>query len=49
LLFITLFGMTLLPLATAPKWHRDDNNPLSADVIARHAITLLTYGLGPQG
>ncbi|MGE6470535.1 TetR/AcrR family transcriptional regulator [Serratia proteamaculans] len=47
LLFITLFGMTLLPLATAPKWQRDDSNPLSADIIARHAITLLTHGLGP--
>lgn len=51
LLFITLFGMTLLPLATAPKWHRDNNSsngPQSAEVIARHAIALLSYGLGPQ-
>lgn len=50
LLFITLFGMTLLPLATAPKWHRDNNShgPQSAEVIARHAIALLSHGLGPQ-
>lgn len=49
LLFITLFGITLLPLATAPKWRRDeDNGPLRAEDIARHAIALLRQGLAPQ-
>ncbi|QUY50686.1 TetR/AcrR family transcriptional regulator [Serratia plymuthica] len=49
LLIVTLFGMTLLPLATASKWQRDNAlSPLRAEDIARHAITLLTHGLGPQ-
>ncbi|HEI8818484.1 TPA: TetR/AcrR family transcriptional regulator [Serratia marcescens] len=48
LLFFTLFGITLLPLATAPKWRRErDKGQLNVEDIARHAVALLRYGIGP--
>jgi TetR/AcrR family transcriptional regulator len=49
LVFITLAGLTILPLTAAKAW-RDDpmHSPLSAEAIAQHAITLLLQGVGPQ-
>ncbi|QGZ64151.1 TetR/AcrR family transcriptional regulator [Paraburkholderia acidisoli] len=48
LLFHSLMGLTLLPLATAPIWR---NGPQQRDVdaktIARHAVALITQGVGP--
>jgi AcrR family transcriptional regulator len=49
LVFITLVGLTILPLTAAKAW-RDDpvRSQLSAEAIAQHAITLLLQGVGPQ-
>ncbi|MDE1181776.1 TetR/AcrR family transcriptional regulator [Paraburkholderia sp.] len=50
LLFPTLLGLTLLPLAASKLWRDDpDRHNLNADDIARHAIALLTQGVGPRG
>lgn len=48
LLFQSLLGLTLLPLATAHMW-RNDLVPhrVSAEEIARHAVALITQGIRP--
>jgi AcrR family transcriptional regulator len=48
LLFQSLMGLTLLPLATAQMW-RDDigTHRVGAEEIARHAVALITQGVGP--
>jgi AcrR family transcriptional regulator len=49
LVFLTLLGLTILPLATSKMWRNDPvRRSLSADDIARHAVALLVHGLGPQ-
>jgi TetR/AcrR family transcriptional regulator len=50
LIFMSLFGMTILPLLAARNW-RDDplRSRLGAEDIARHAMALLTHGVGPRG
>lgn len=49
LVFLTLLGLTILPLATTKLWRNDPaRRSLSADDIARHAVALLVHGLGPQ-
>lgn len=45
LLFVSLFGLTVLPLATS-KW-RMGAHKVTSEQIARHAVALLTRGLGP--
>ncbi|MCC8404405.1 TetR/AcrR family transcriptional regulator [Paraburkholderia sp. MMS20-SJTN17] len=49
LVFVTLLGMTILPLATLKLWHHD---PLRCGIggaaIARHAVALLVQGIGPR-
>lgn len=49
LVFVTLMGLTLLPLATSQLWR---NDPLRRNVggeeIARHAVALLVQGIGPK-
>jgi AcrR family transcriptional regulator len=45
LVFASLFGLTVLPLATW-KW-REGGRRLTSEQIARHAVALLTHGLGP--
>lgn len=48
LLFQSLLGLTLLPLATAQVW-RNDLVPrrVGAEEIARHAVALVTQGIRP--
>ncbi|MGF6774324.1 AcrR family transcriptional regulator [Paraburkholderia sp. GAS199] len=49
LVFVTLLGLTVLPLATSKLWR---NDPMRATVggaeIARHAVALLVQGIGPN-
>jgi AcrR family transcriptional regulator len=46
LVFMSLFGLTVLPLATS-KW-REDERKVTSEQIARHAVALLTHGVGPS-
>lgn len=49
LLFQSLMGLTLLPLATARMWRADPaKHHVGAEEIARHAVTLITQGVGPR-
>nr|WP_259295216.1 TetR/AcrR family transcriptional regulator [Paraburkholderia sp. DHOC27] len=49
LVFLSLLGLTILPLATSKMWRNDPaRRSLTADDIARHAIALLVHGIGPQ-
>lgn len=48
LVFISILGLTMLPLATAPVWRQiwqGDADHLDQAAIARHAVALLTGGL----
>ncbi|WP_246024755.1 TetR/AcrR family transcriptional regulator [Paraburkholderia dinghuensis] len=48
LLFHSLLGLTLLPLATSRVWRNDPvRRELGAREIARHAVALITQGVGP--
>jgi AcrR family transcriptional regulator len=48
LLFQSLLGLTLLPLATSRLWRNDPvRRELGAREIARHAVALITQGVGP--
>ncbi|RDJ99927.1 TetR/AcrR family transcriptional regulator [Paraburkholderia lacunae] len=49
LVFVSLLGLTILPLATLKLW-RDDpvRRNIGGEEIARHAVALLTHGLGPR-
>jgi AcrR family transcriptional regulator len=47
LVFLTVLGLTILPLATSKMWRNDPvRRSLTADDIARHAVALLTHGIG---
>ncbi|SAL56987.1 TetR/AcrR family transcriptional regulator [Caballeronia humi] len=46
LVFMSLFGLTVLPLATS-KW-REGERKVTSEQIARHAVALLTHGVGPS-
>ncbi len=49
LVFVTLLGMTILPLATSKLWHNDPlRRNLGGEEIARHAVALLVQGIGPK-
>ncbi|OLL28761.1 TetR family transcriptional regulator [Burkholderia sp. SRS-W-2-2016] len=49
LVFVTLLGMTILPLASSKLWRNDPvRRNLGAADIARHAIALLVQGIGPD-
>ena len=49
LVFMSLLGLTMLPLTAVKMW-RDDplRRELGARDIARHALALLMHGVGPQ-
>lgn len=48
LLFQSLLGLTLLPLATSRLWRNDPaRRELGPREIARHAVALITQGIGP--
>jgi AcrR family transcriptional regulator len=47
LVFLSVLGLTILPLATSKLWRNDPvRRSLTADDIARHAVALLTHGIG---
>ena len=49
LVFVSLQGLTMLPLAAAKMWQDDPvRRALGAKEIARHALALLMHGVGPQ-
>jgi AcrR family transcriptional regulator len=49
LVFLTLLGLTILPLATSKMWRNDPvRRSLTPDDIARHAVALLVHGLAPH-
>jgi AcrR family transcriptional regulator len=49
LVFPTLLGITLLPLAASAFWRSDpERRQIGTNEIARHAIALLTNGIGPR-
>ncbi len=49
LVFLSLLGLTILPLATSKMWRNDPvRRQITAEDIARHAVALLTHGVGPQ-
>jgi AcrR family transcriptional regulator len=47
LLFVSLFGLTLLPLAANYKWAEERGWTPRRDNIAPHAVALLMQGIGP--
>ncbi|GAB2888484.1 TetR/AcrR family transcriptional regulator [Paraburkholderia jirisanensis] len=48
LLFLSILGLTVLPLATSATWRSDPaRRKLTADDIARHALAVLQHGVGP--
>ena len=48
LVFVTLLGMTILPLATSKLWRNDPARcNIGSEEIARHAVALLVQGVGP--
>ena len=48
LMFVTLLGMTILPLATSKLWRNDPaRRNIGSEEIARHAVALLVQGVGP--
>ncbi|MFM0737605.1 TetR/AcrR family transcriptional regulator [Paraburkholderia xenovorans] len=49
LVFVTLLGMTILPLATSKLWGNDPARcKIGSAEIARHAVALLVQGVGPR-
>lgn len=49
LVFVTLLGMTILPLATSKLWRNDPlRRSIGGPEIARHAVALLVQGIGPS-
>jgi len=49
LVFVTLLGMTILPLAASKLWCNDPaRRKLGAEEIARHAVALLVHGIGAK-
>jgi AcrR family transcriptional regulator len=48
LLFLSILGLTVLPLANSAMWRNDPvRRKLTADDIARHALAVLQHGVGP--
>jgi AcrR family transcriptional regulator len=49
LVFVTLLGLTILPLATLKLWRNDPlRRNIGGEEIARHAVALLVQGIGPR-
>ena len=48
LVFVSLLGLTLLPLATSQMWRSEAGRArIGADDIARHAVAILMQGVAP--
>ena len=49
LVFISILGLTLMPLIAVSSWHTDPSRPKLAPAdVARHAVAILSNGLGPK-
>ena len=49
LVFISILGLTIMPLIAVSSWHTDPSRPkLQPSAVARHAIALLSQGVGPK-
>jgi AcrR family transcriptional regulator len=49
LVFVTLLGLTILPLAASKLWRNDPmRRNIGGEEIARHAVALLVQGMGPK-
>lgn len=48
LLFISLFGLTLLPIAALQNQRNAGKTTLTAEDLSRHVAALLVRGIGPQ-
>lgn len=49
LLFVSIFGLTIVPLIASKSWHNDPlRKQLGPAEIARHAVTLLSQGIAPK-
>ena len=49
LVFVTLLGLTILPLATSKLWRNDPaRRNIGSEEIARHVVALLVQGIGPK-
>ncbi|MPW20338.1 TetR family transcriptional regulator [Paraburkholderia sp. CNPSo 3157] len=49
LVFLSVIGLAILPLATSAMWRHDPvRRKLTADDIARHAVALLMHGVGSK-
>jgi AcrR family transcriptional regulator len=50
LVFVSLLGLTVLPLATTQMWRGDPaHGKIGAEQIARHAVAMITHGVSPAG
>jgi AcrR family transcriptional regulator len=48
LVFLSVLGLTLLPLATSQLWRNDPaRRRIGAQEIARHAVAMIGYGIAP--
>lgn len=49
LIFISIMGLTIMPLIAMSSWHADPSRPkLGPADVARHAIAILKQGVGPK-
>ncbi len=49
LVFISILGLTIMPLMATQTWQRDPlRTPLGPADIARHAVAILSYGVSPK-
>jgi TetR/AcrR family transcriptional regulator len=49
LVFMSILGLTIMPLIAVSAWHTDPLRPkLGAADIARHAVAILSQGVGPK-
>lgn len=47
LVFISILGLTVMPLIAMKSWHTDPSRPkLGTADVARHAVAILTHGVG---
>ncbi|TDV07845.1 TetR/AcrR family transcriptional regulator [Paraburkholderia caballeronis] len=50
LVFVSLLGLTILPLATSQMWRNDPaRRRIGAQEIARHAVAMIAHGVAPVG
>jgi TetR/AcrR family transcriptional regulator len=49
LVFISILGLTIMPLIAVSSWHTDPSRPkLQPSDVARHALAILSQGVGPK-